>query len=84
MNTMRSLSRSAKIMSNNHCSCEDMVRSSVIISTPQLLLVILSIAMSRMPSFLQVLVQRADPAQTSITSNPSIVKPENLCGPCCV
>ena len=35
MNTMSSLFFSTTIMSNNSCSCEDTVRSSVIISTPQ-------------------------------------------------
>ena len=83
MNTMSSRSLSATMMSSNSCSCEGTVRSSVMMSTPQLLLVVLSIAMPRMPSFRQVLVKRADPAQTSITSNSSTVKPEKLRGTGC-
>ena len=83
MNTMSNLSLSATMISSSSCSCEGIVRSSVMISTPQLLLVVLSIAMPRTPSFLKVLVKRADPAQTSITSNSSTFTPAKLRGSCC-
>lgn len=50
---------------------------------PQLRSVDLSTANPRSPDFLQVLVRRAEPAQTSMTKNSSKVTPENLLeGPC--
>ena len=81
MKTSSSLSCSA--VSSRSCNCEDTVKSSVMMSTPQLLSVDLSMARPHKPSFLQVFVRRAEPAQTSITSSSSNATPANLSvGPC--
>ena len=80
MKTNNNLSFSAPKTSNNNCSCESTVKSSTRMSVPQLRSLDRSTAKPLRPIFLQVLVNLAEPAQISTTSNSSMENSEKRSG----